>query len=137
MKVLGFLNLKGISGQISALVVASIIAIHLLLTATFLIHRPDQVDPQIDPGHGQLATVVQLLGTAPAAVRPQLFAETARTFPQLEIKSLPPGPTPAANEPDRPNLRSLYRRLGGGYRIFSLPQGENSHQIGIVLQDGG
>jgi hypothetical protein len=37
MKPLGFLNLKGISGQIAALVVTSIVAIHLILTATFLI----------------------------------------------------------------------------------------------------
>jgi hypothetical protein len=50
MKV-GFLNLKGISGQIAALVVASIIAIHLILTATFLIHRPDRPDPSTDHGH--------------------------------------------------------------------------------------
>jgi hypothetical protein len=41
MKLIGFLNLTGISGQIAALVVASIIAIHLILTAAFLVHRPD------------------------------------------------------------------------------------------------
>jgi len=46
MKLLGFLNLRGISGQIAALVVASIIAIHLILTATFVLHRPDQQDPR-------------------------------------------------------------------------------------------
>jgi hypothetical protein len=56
MKLLGFLNLRGISGQIAALVVTSIAAIHLILTATFLLHRPDQADPSIDRGHGQLAT---------------------------------------------------------------------------------
>jgi hypothetical protein len=57
MKLLGFLNLRGISGQIAALVVTSIAAIHLILTATFLLHRPDQADPSIDRGHGQLAAV--------------------------------------------------------------------------------
>jgi hypothetical protein len=34
MKRLGVLSLKGISGQIAALVVTSIIAIYLILTAT-------------------------------------------------------------------------------------------------------
>ncbi|MEA2795124.1 MAG: hypothetical protein QOI87_2504, partial [Bradyrhizobium sp.] len=63
MKLLGFLNLKGISAQIAALVVASIVASHLILTATFLIHRPDQYDPPIDRGNSQLAAAVQLLGT--------------------------------------------------------------------------
>jgi hypothetical protein len=39
MKLLGFLNLRGISGQIAALVATSIIAIHLIITATFLIQN--------------------------------------------------------------------------------------------------
>jgi signal transduction histidine kinase len=134
MKV-GFLSLKGISGQIAALVVASIVAIHLILTATFLIHRPDQPDPSIDRGHAQLVASIQLLGATPATERPRLFADIARAFPQLDIESLPPGPAPA-NEPDGFNLHSLYRRLGSSYRIFSLPQEEDSHKVGIALPDG-
>src|SRR6202790_4840418 len=136
MKLLGFLNLKGISGQIAALVVASIIAIHLILTATFIIHRPDQLDPPIDRGHSQLAAVVQLLGAAPAVGRPRLFADIARAFPQLDVGSLPPGYVPAADEPDGLSLRSLHRRLGSNYRIFSLPHGEDTHKVGIALPDG-
>jgi signal transduction histidine kinase len=133
MKWLGFLNLKGISGQIAALVVASIVASHLILTATFLIHRPD-FDASIDRGHGQLAAVVQLLGASPAAERPRLLADIARAFPQLEIESLPPGPVAAANEPDALELRGLYRRLGTGYRMFSL--GPDINKVGIALPDG-
>ena len=53
MKLLGFLNLRGISGQIAALVVVSIVALHLIITASFLIHRPDQPDPSLDRGHAQ------------------------------------------------------------------------------------
>ncbi len=136
MKLLGFLNLKGISGQIAALVVASIVAIHLIITATFLIHRPDQVDPSIGHGHSQLAVAIQLLGAAPAAGRPQLFADIARAFPQLDIESLPPGYVPAANEPDGPNPRGLHRRLGSGYRVFSLTHEEDDRKVGIALPDG-
>jgi signal transduction histidine kinase len=136
MKRLGFLNLRGISGQIAALVIASIIAIHLILTATFLIHRPDQADPSIDRGHAQLVASVQLLGAAQAAERPRLFADIARAFPQLDLESLAPGPAAAAIEPDGPNLRGLRRRLGGGYRILSLPQQEDTHKVGIALPDG-
>jgi signal transduction histidine kinase len=136
MKLLGFLNLKGISGQIAALVVVSIVAIHLILTATFLVYRPDQPDPLIDPRHTQLATLVQLLGAAPAAERPRLFADIGRAFPQLELETLPSGPARAADEPDNPNLRSLYRRLGGSYRIFSLAHEEAAHKVGIALPDG-
>jgi signal transduction histidine kinase len=136
MKLAGFLNLRGISGQIAALVAASIIAIHLIITATFLIHRPDRFDPPFEQGHSQLVPVVQLLGAAPAAGRPALFADIARAFPQLEIESLPAGPAAAVDELDKFNLRSLHRRLGSSYRIFSLAHDESSHQVGIALPDG-
>ena len=136
MKWIGFLNLRGISGQIAALVVASIVAIHIILTATFLLHRPDQPDPGIDRGHAQLAASAQLLGAAPEAERPRLFADIARAFPQMDIQSLPPGSAAAANEPDRPDLRGLHRRLGGAYRIFALAPEGDIHKVGIALPDG-
>ena len=135
MKLLGFLNLRGISGQIAALVVASIVAIHLILTTTFLIHRPDQPDPSIDRGHNQLAAVAQLLGAAPAAERPRLLADIARAFPQIGIEALPPD-SAAAGDADLPELRGLRRRLGKSYRIFPLPKSEAANRIGIALPDG-
>jgi len=136
MKRIGFLNLRGISGQIAALVVASIIAIHAILTATFLLHRPDQPDPSIDRGHAQLVASLQLLGAAPEAERPRLFADIARAFPQMDIQSLAPGPLATANEPDGHDLRGLHRRLGSAYRIFSLGHEEGAHKVGIALPDG-
>jgi signal transduction histidine kinase len=137
MKPSGFLNLKGISGQIAALVVASTVAMHLIVTATFLIHRPDQPDPSIGHGHSQLAAVIQLLGAAPPAGRPRLLVDIARAFPQLDIESLPPGFIPAAKEMDNdPNVRSLHRRLGNGYRIFSIAHEEDGRKVGIALPDG-
>jgi signal transduction histidine kinase len=136
MKLLGFLNLRGISGQIAALVVASIVAIHLILTTTFLIHRPDQPDPSIDRGHNQLAAVAQLLGTAPAAERPRLLADIARAFPQIEIEAMPPDSV-ATGDADNPELRGLRRRLGNGYRIFPLAKKrEDTNRVGIALPDG-
>ena len=136
MKRLGFLNLRRISGQLAALVVASIIAIHLILTASFLVHRPDQVDPSIDRGHSQLAAAVQLLGAAPAAARPRLFTDIARAFSLLEIQSLASGTAAANNDPAGANLRGLLRRLGSSYRVFSLAQADDSRKVGIALPDG-
>jgi signal transduction histidine kinase len=72
----------------------------------------------------------------PPAGRASLFADIARAFPQLDIESLPPGAVPAADETDSLYLRSLHRRLGGNYRIFSLPHGEGSHKVGIALLNG-
>jgi signal transduction histidine kinase len=142
MKLLGFLNLRGISGQIAALVVASIITIHLIITATFYFHRPDQPDPSADRGRSQLIGSIQLLGAAPPAERARLIADMARAFPQLDIQSLPPGPVPAAaSDPDGPGMHRLHHRLGGNYRTFSLAQDSHTppqdpHRVGIVLPDG-
>ncbi|SIO32292.1 Signal transduction histidine kinase [Bradyrhizobium erythrophlei] len=136
MKLTGFLNLKRISGQIAALVVASIVALHLIITASFLIHRPDQPDPSIDRGHAQLAAAAHLLGAAAASERPRLSADIARAFPQLGIELLSQGAAPAADESGAPGLRRLHRRLGNGYRIFALAPDVNTGRIGIALPDG-
>jgi signal transduction histidine kinase len=138
MKLSGFLNLRGISGQIAALVVASIIAIHLILTATFLIHRPDQLDPSSGHPHSQVATIAQLLGVTPAVERPRLLADIAQAFPQLDLESLPPdaAASASAEEADNPDFHYLGRRLGSGYRIFSLADAKDDHKVGITLPDG-
>lgn len=136
MKFFGFLNLRGISGQIAALVVASVVALHLIITTSFLIHRPDQPDPSFDRGHAQLAAAAQLLGAAPASDRPRLMGDIARAFPLLGIESVAPGVTPAAAEPDGVNLRSLHRRLGNGYRIFALAPDGETRKLGVALPDG-
>ena len=136
MKLSGILNLKGISGQIAALVVASIVTIHLIITASFLIHRPDQFDPVIGHGHSQLAATAQLLAASPPAERPRLLADAARAFPQLDIADVPSDTAPAAEEADGPDLHGLRRHLGKTYRISSLAHGSHGHRIAIALPDG-
>jgi signal transduction histidine kinase len=136
MRPLGFLNLRGISGQIAALVVASIVALHLIITITFLIHRPDQIEPSIDRRHGQLATAVQLLGSAPATERPRLLDDIKGAFPQFDVQNLVSDAAPAANLPLVPELRGLHHRLGPSYRVFSLDHDDNLHKVGIALPDG-
>ena len=136
MKFAGLLNFRGISGQIAVLVVASIIAIHLIIAVTFLIHRPDQIDPSIDHWHGQLTAAVQMLGAAPERERPRLVADIARAFPQLDIESLPPGSATTTGDSANTDLRSLQRRLGSGYRVFLLARDAHVHKVRVVLPDG-
>jgi signal transduction histidine kinase len=136
MKLLDFLNLRTIGGQIAALVIASIIAIHVILAGIFLISRPDQPDPTVDRGHAQFAAAVQFLGAAAPADRPRLMADLARAFPKLDIQDLPPGPIPEASDPEGLDLRSLHRRLDSTYRIFTLANEQNRHKVGIALPDG-
>jgi signal transduction histidine kinase len=136
MRPLGFLNLRGISGQIAALVVASIVALHVIITVTFLIHRPDRMEPSIDRRHSQLAAAVQLLGATPTAERPRLLDDIKQAFPQLNVENLASDPAPAAEGPTAPELRSLHRRLGPSYQVFSLASDDNPHRVGVALPDG-
>jgi signal transduction histidine kinase len=136
MKLANFLNLRTIGGQIAALVIVSIITIHVVLTCIFLMSRPDQPDPTVDRGHAQFAAAVMLLGAAAPADRTRLMADLARAFPKLNVEPLPPGAVPDITEPENPDLRSLHRRLDASYRIFPLPDEKNHHRVGIALPDG-
>jgi signal transduction histidine kinase len=139
MKLVDFLNLRTIGGQITALVIASIVAIHLILTVLFLISRPDQEppDPSIDRGHAQFGAAVQLLGAAAPADRPRLMSDLARAFPKLDIKPLPPGSVPVeAGDMEGLDLRGLHRRLDSSYRIFPLANDQKHQKVGIALPDG-
>jgi signal transduction histidine kinase len=138
MRLLGFLNLKAIGGQIAALVLASIIALHAVITVGFLIARPDRHDP-FGPGEPhQLEIAAKLLGTAPPAERPRLINDLGRAYPDLGLESLPPQATTTSIEPhgaiDPGFLHGLLRHLGAGYRVTAL--GGNEHRIGITLPDG-
>jgi signal transduction histidine kinase len=136
MKLLSFLNLRGIGGQIAALVVVSIMTLHLIVTALFLMHRPDQPGPSFEGGPDQLAAAAQLLGTAAPADRPRLVTDLARAFPQFDIAIGPPGAVSKAIDTDHPALHGLHRRLGPAYRSFLLPGHGDARAVGIVLPDG-
>jgi signal transduction histidine kinase len=134
-----FLGLAGIRGQIAALVCASIIATHLLITAIFFFQRPNEPDVNGERGQPHLAALVQLLAAAPADERPQLIAQIKRGFPHLELKSLDHRSVPAASERDQTEPHGpggLARQLGPGFRSFALGGGDAAGEIGIVLPDG-
>jgi signal transduction histidine kinase len=133
VKLLRFLNLTGIGGQIAALVVASIVTLHAIITVSFLVNRPDRIEPFAINGHHQLGLVAQVLGTALPAERPHLLDDLGKAYPQLDLRSLPSSPMPAASEPDRAAY-GLMRHLGPGYRVVSLA--DDRHRIAITLPDG-
>lgn len=90
MKPFGFFHLRGIGGQIAALVLASTVALHLVVTVAFLISRPDRPDTPPD-GARQLTDAALLLGATEAGDRPRLVADLTRAFPKLGIEILAPG----------------------------------------------
>ena len=135
MQRFGFLNLKGIGGQIAALVLASIIALHVIITTAFLITRPDRHDPFTEPHQVELAA--RLLGGALPAERPRLIGDLRRAYPDLGLESLPPQAAPASIGPnaavDHGFLHGMVHHLGDGYRVIAFP---GSDRIAITLPDG-
>ena len=136
MKPLGFLNLRGIGGQIAALVIVSIAALHLIITAIFVAHRLDQPPPAPDEGPGQLFAAAQLLGSAAPSERARLRSDIAQAFPRLAIEDLAPALVPTTSEPEGIDPHGPHHHLGAGYRVFALPAAQGSHRTAIVLPDG-
>jgi signal transduction histidine kinase len=132
MKRFGILSLKGIRSQITALVAASIITLHLIITAVFLVERSEP--PEMEAGPAELFTAVQILARAPVSERPRLMTDIARGFPQLEIADYS-GPLPRAPEP-RPPHNFIQRRLGASYKVAPLPPSGATHGVVIAFPDG-
>lgn len=134
MKPFGFFHLKGIGGQIAALVLASTVALHLVVTTAFLMSRPDRPDAPPDGAH-QLTDAALLLGSAEASERPRLVADLARAFPKLGIALLAPG-TASVEESDGAHLHGMRRHLGRGYKAVQLASAEGPPRVGVELPDG-
>lgn len=135
MKPFGFFHLKGIGGQIAALVLASTVALHLVVTTAFLISRPDRPDTPPD-GAPQLADAAVLLGSAEQGERPRLIADLARAFPKLNIETLAPGIASVVQERESQHLHGIRRHLGRGYKVVQLAPEGGAHRIGVQLPDG-
>lgn len=135
MKLPGFASLGRISGQIAALVIASIIALHAIIMASFLLYHPDQAEPAADRGSASLATAVRLLAATPPSERPRMLANMARALPSLGIEEVSRDSGPADGEEGH-HLRGLQYLLGSPYRLFLLSDGDAIRRVGIVLPDG-
>ena len=116
MRPFGFFHLKGIGGQIAALVLASTVTLHLVVTTAFLISRPDRPDTPPDGAH-QLTDAALLLGSARPDDRPRLIADLARAFPKLNIETPAPGTATIVEGGEGQHLHGLRRHLGRGYKV--------------------
>jgi signal transduction histidine kinase len=138
-RVVAFLNLKRISGQITALVLASIVALHLIVTTVFLLHQPDPQSRHENPflhGHDLAGVAVHLFGAATESERAGLIAVFSRSDPQLEIRELPRGFVPPSGRAGRADLRGLPPWFRDDPRIFALASDSGAPRIGFTLPDG-
>lgn len=134
MRLLNILNLRRISGQIAALVVMSIVTIHIIIGVSFAVLRPDQ--PMLpDRGHGELVAMAKLLSVTPAGERPALLARMQQTFPGFDLRPESGGFVESAHAEQRSEafpFRRMSRQLGPDIRAIPLAD----DRIGIALADG-
>lgn len=130
-----FFHFKSIGGQIAALVVASIVALHVILTISFLISRPDRGEPPPDSAH-QLADAALLLNGVAPGERDRLLADINRAFPKAAIEVLTAMDAIAGSDDDGQPLRSMRRHLGRQYHLIALPPRDGGHRIAVGLPDG-
>jgi signal transduction histidine kinase len=130
-----------ISSQIAVLIVVSLLAIHLILTAAFVLGRPN--DHRHDGPPGQFVPLIQLVDTTAPQDRAHVIADIARTFPHLDMTLLPPNSAnsqrQSAPEEDAPHLGGLRRHLGPGFRVAVIdaaPDRDGRPLLAIRLQDG-
>lgn len=131
-----------ISAQITIVIVLSVIAIHLLISTSFYLTRNEA--NRSAPHHPRevLATVAQLIASAPATERDRAAADAARAFPELNIKR--GVPFPQAAQETRPDfeIEHLRRTLGPSFAAAHAepaPGGEakaNRRTIVLRLPDG-
>lgn len=133
---------RRISSQIAALILVSLLAIHALVTATFILLRP--AEPADPPGAAidRLETIARLVDAAPPDARAGLLMTLDDAYPQMSV-SLSRSSPERTREPRDPKLESLRRRLGDGFAVAlddaEPPGGEGRpprELVAVRLQDG-
>ncbi len=130
-----------VSGQIVVLLIASLVASHLVLTIAFFYQRHDGPHLHFPD---QLATLAELISASPADRREDLVASINRIFPRFELALLPNAPTAALPSPAVPPdhwVEGFAYRMGPNYRVIKLASEESpslraGERIAIGLQDG-
>jgi signal transduction histidine kinase len=123
--------LNRIGGQMALLIVLSLIAIHAVITTSFLLSQR----PGFGPGHDDPGTFVASLRMIAAAApdeRQRLITDIMRAFPDIDLHPAAAMPTAGASEDHW--LRFLEERLGPGFHLMVLPNAPQS--AAVRLPDG-
>jgi len=125
-------SFRRISGQIAALVVISIVTIHLIFAAFFWLHRAGDLTGPPEHRQTQIETLARLVDITAPGDRAALLSEISRGFPRLEMAIAGEVLTPSPEPVGLPYPPSRDRPIW----IF-VPEGaQGSGRLGIRLQDG-
>ena len=130
MSLIRFLFLDRIGGQIAILILASLLAIHAIITASILLSHPGRWIPPDDDA--ALVALARVVAASPPAKRAPLLADFARAFPDMGIATAA-GMPPEHDAESDVRLRFLQDRLGASFRLASLPQ---TSAVAVRLPDG-
>ncbi len=129
MSLIRSLFLDRIGGQIAILILASLLAIHAIITASIFLSRPEHWMP---PDDDALVALARVTAASPRAERARLLANFARAFPDLGIAAAAGMPTANGTDGDG-RLHFLRQRLGAGFKLVRLP---HAGAIALRLPDG-
>ncbi len=82
-EIVALFSLRRISGQIAALVLVSLVLIHILIAGYFLLSRPKMLT---DRPVEQLELIAEIIDNTPKAQRPMVLDNIRRTYPALKLQ---------------------------------------------------
>lgn len=131
MSIAGPRIFNRIGGQIAILIVVSLIAIHAVITTSFLLSER----PGFGPGHddpGAFVAAIRMIAAATPAERARVTTDVARAFPDMNLR--PASAMLATNGSSDRWLGFLNERLGAGFHLAVLPNAPQS--AAVRLPDG-
>ncbi len=131
-KLLAFLSFRRISGQIAMLITVSLITIHFIITAVFIVHRKSE-PPRLERPRHEISTLVQLVSATPAPERAHLLDNITHAYPELAIEFTAIDPDNGRSEPrKRPHGYPFH--LPAGFHVFMVPGTDD--RVGVRMPDG-
>ena len=133
---LRFLLPNRISGQMVIIITLSLISVHLILTAFFLLRAFEREGaPLSHPG--QIEAMVVLLDAATPSEREKMAQTFGQKFPDIALR-LDRSLTVDWGQPETRGALNFSRHLGPGFKVADLPRSapHARHVIAVRLRDG-
>lgn len=131
--IFGLFSFRRISGQIAALILVSLILIHILIAGYFLLSRT-YPGPMADEPMQQFELIARIVAQTPRSERRVVADNIGRTFPSLQLHWVAGSAAPASSFPNQSRV-TIPSPLGGRVELVRGPSSEND-RVFFYLPDG-